>query len=149
MTTHVLLEALRTRIKSQITLNEVHLVEGNPVSYLVASAKGIRALIGYRGETPQRRNASSTTDLRAVRLAVSLMQTHSGKTSTEGEVKAVNDAMDDVVTTIEDTGSLPRWWSALSGVCGAQLSEIQALSSPEGDFTGRDILFTFLVDANA
>lgn len=146
--TNDVLSAIADRISDTMsgTVDRVLLIEGSPSSYILRLKKGIYCFVSYRNEMPARKDASGAHFKRGMVIGIALVQVHTGTTSTPAEIVVLNDAMDDLLDYLVEPQGSNKWWSTDANICGLGPNEITAIASPEGDFTGRDMLFNVMVN---
>ena len=123
----------------------VELIAGTPMDSLLSKTRGIHCLISYRRERPSRVDAAGGVLMRKMVIGVTLLHVHSGRSATGAKLQRLNNAMDAMIDTMTDPDTPAVWWGADDRICGVELNEIIAVTSPTQDMTGRDMLFNVMV----
>jgi hypothetical protein len=136
-----------SRVETEMVgvFREVLLIEGPVLPNLLRKTKGLYLLVGYRSETPRRENAAGGILLRQFVVGMSIMLVSKGRTASTAEATKLNDTMDTLLEVMTDSSKSSKWWGSDADVCGVESERITALSSQDGDYVGRDMLFNVLV----
>ena len=147
MKTNEVIASLKSRIETEMptSFHSVKAVAGSPIDQLLMTKKGIHCMISYRREKPSRVDAAGGVLMRRMVIGITLMMVHTGKTATEGQLSRLNDGMDTMIDVMTVPADPAVWWGADANICGVEVNEIFAVTSPTGDYTGRDMLFNVMV----